>query len=359
MKLKDEYNEAFVVDLADKIYSKASSFNTTSFIKSIINTSWKKKELKERVRWISENINSHLQFSYPEQLVILKEIAPNYDGLKGLIFPDFVQMFGLHDLKTSLTALELFTQYSTAEFAIRPFIEKNPKATMQQLRDWSLHKNHHLRRLASEGSRPRLPWATPLRNFVLNPEPTLPILEQLITDESEYVRKSVANHLNDISKNHPDLVLQLAKKWYGNSKNSNWILKHGLRTLLKKGNKKALAIFGLANSSEIWIENLKLSNYKIKIGDFIFFEFNVINLSENTRNIRLEYKIDFVKANGSTSKKVFQISEFILKPKSSKKFIRKQNFKELTTRKHYSGEHKITLYVNGEEKSNVTLTLVN
>lgn len=359
MNLKDEYNEAFVVDLAAKIYAKASSFNSISFTKSILNTSWENKELKERVRWISENINAHLQLPYQKQLVILLEIAPNYRGLRGFIFPDFVQVFGLNDLKTSFTALELFTQYSTAEFAIRPFIELYPKETIQQIIDWSLHKNQHLRRLASEGSRPRLPWATPLRSFIHNPKPMLPILEQLINDESEYVRKSVANHLNDISKNHPELVLQLAKKWHGNSKNSNWIIKHGLRTLLKKGNKKALAIFDLDNSSELSIENLHLSNNKIKIGDFIYFEFNIINHSDITRNIRLEYKIDFVKANGSTSKKVFQISEFYLKPKSLKVFKRKQSFKELTTRKHYSGQHKISFYVNGDEKGNITFALVN
>ena len=359
MNLKDEYNEAFVVDLANKIYTKASSFNTTSFTKSILNNSWKNKELKERVRWISENINSHLQLAYQKQIAILLEIAPNYGGLKGFIFPDFVQVFGLNDLKTSFKAMELFTQYSTAEFAIRPFIEMYPNETMKQIMDWSLHENHHLRRLSSEGSRPRLPWAPPLRRFIQNPKPNLPILENLIDDESEYVRKSVANHLNDISKNHPDLVLQLAKNWVGNSKNRNWIVKHGLRTLLKKGNKEALEIFGLDNSKEILIENLLISSNEIKIGDFIYFEFNVINHSEVIRNIRLEYKIDYVKANGSTSKKVFQISEFCLKSKATKSFKRKQGFKELTTRKHYSGQHKITLFINGDEKSNITLSLVN
>ena len=359
MNLKDEYNEAFVFDLADKIYTKASSFNAASFTKSILNNSWENKELKERVRWIAENLNTHLQLSYQKQITILLEIAPNYRGLKGFIFPDFVQVFGLNDLKTSFKAMELFTQYSTAEFAIRPFIEMHPKETMQQIMDWSLHENYNLRRLASEGSRPRLPWAPPLRSIIDNPKPTLPILAQLIDDESEYVRKSVANHLNDISKNHPDLVLQLAKKWVGNSKNRNWIVKHGLRTLLKKGNKEALGIFGLDNSKEIFIENLLLSHKKISIGAFIHFEFNVINHSEVTRNIRLEYKIDFVKANGSTSIKVFQISEFCLKSKSTKSFKRKQGFKELTTRKHYPGQHKITLFVNGDEKGNITLLLTD
>jgi 3-methyladenine DNA glycosylase AlkC len=357
LNLKDEYNEAFVADLAIKISTKASSFDRHSFIKSIINSDWKSKELKERVRCVSENIHSHLLLPYQKQIAILIAIAPNFKGLQLFIFSDFVEIYGLNNVSTSFNAMEIFTELFTSEMAIRPFIEKHQKETMNQLLKWSLSDNHHYRRLASEGSRPRLPWARPLRNFIKNPEPTLPILENLKNDDSLYVRKSVANHLNDISKDHPELVLQIANKWHGNSKNTNWIVKHGLRTLLKKGNKKALAIFGLDNSKNIKIENLSLSHKKIKIGEFIHFEFDIINRSNKRRNIRLEYKIAYVKANGETSNKVFQISEFILTPKSNKSFKRKQWFKELSTRKHYPGKHKITLIINGDEKGAITLDL--
>jgi 3-methyladenine DNA glycosylase AlkC len=357
LNLKDEYSIDFVEDLADKFSAESPSFDKNSFIKSIINEHWKDKELKARVRFISTTINSHLKLPYPKQVVILIEIAPQFKGLQLFIFPDFVEIYGLEDVKISFHAMEVFTELFTSEMAIRPFIEQHPEATKKQLLKWTISDNHHHRRLASEGTRPRLPWATPLRGFIKDPSPNLPILETLKNDDSLYVRKSVANHLNDISKDHPDLVLQIAKKWHGKTKHTDWIVKHGLRTLLKKGNKKALAIFGLGNSKNIEIQKLSLSKNTISIGDFIHFGFDVINTSNQLRNIRLEYKIAFVKANKSTSAKVFQISEFSLKPNTQKAFNRKQWFKELSTRKHYPGKHKITLIVNGDEKGNITLKL--
>ncbi len=359
MNLKDEYNEAFVEDLAKSLSAKASSFDANSFKKSIINEHWEAKELKDRIRHISHQINHHFDADFNEQAKVICEIAPMFKGLLGMQFPDFIQVYGLKNLSVSLKALEELTLLFSSEFAIRPFIEKYPAQSMKQINKWSRSSNHHHRRLASEGIRPRLPWAPPLKEFIKDPSPSLPILETLKNDDSEYVRKSVANHLNDISKDHPELTLKIANNWYGKSKKTDWIVKHGLRTLLKKGNKKALAIFGLDNSKNILIDNLTLSDTSIKIGEFIHFEFNVINESNQDRTIRLEYKIDYVKANGSSSGKIFQISEFSLKPNSVKPFKRKQWFKELSTRRHYLGKHKITLIVNGDKKKEISLELSN
>jgi 3-methyladenine DNA glycosylase AlkC len=359
MNLKDEYNKSFIEDIGTKLQAIIPSFELDSFINSTINKDWELRELKDRMRFITLNIHSHLNVDYPKQIELLGKIVSNYGGLKGMVFPDFIQVYGLDDLNTSLMAMELFTQFSTAEFAIRPFIEKYPAETMQQMEIWSKHENHHLRRLASEGCRSRLPWAPKLNGFILDPTPVLPILTQLKNDESLYVRKSVANHLNDISKDHPKLVLKLTNEWYGKEIHTNWIVKHALRTLLKKGDKNALAIFGLDDSKNLETANLTLSKNVIQIGDFIHFEFDVINSSNQERNIRLEYKVAFVKANGSTSDKVFQLSEFKLKANAQKHFKRKQWFKELSTRKHYAGEHKITLVINGDEKSEISLELKN
>lgn len=358
MNLKDEYNKKLVEQLANDLYQEYSLLNKNAFTSSIINEKWEQKELKERIRHVSEQLNNHLALPYSSQIDILIKIAPNYRGLQGLLFPDFVQIYGLENLNVSIKAMASFTKFSTAEFAIRPFIEKYPEKAIKQLMLWSKSDDHHLRRLASEGCRPKLPWAPPLRNFIKDPLPCLPVLETLKADESEYVRKSVANHLNDISKNHPNLVLKIAKQWYGSSSHTNWIVKHALRTLLKKGNKEALSIFGLNDSNKIVIENVSLTNNTVKIGDFIHFNFEVKNQSKKERNVRLEYKIDYVKANKSTSGKVFQISEFTLKPQSQKSFTRKQWFKQLTTRVHYPGNHKITLIINGDEKASTEVNLV-
>lgn len=357
MNLKDEYNKEFVAKLANKISLLAPSFNDKAFIKVIINENWEGKELKERMRFVTNSINDYLPFNYKKQVDILLKVAPNFGGLQGMVFPDFVQVYGLKYFQTSIDTLAIFTQYSTSEFAIRPFIESYPEKTIEQLIKWSTHENHHVRRLASEGSRPKLPWASPLREFIKDPTPVLPILENLKGDETEYVRKSVANHLNDISKTQPELVLKLAKKWVGATKNTDWIVKHGLRTLLKKGDKKALAIFKLDDASGLMIKNLSFKEDSIKIGDDLFFSFDINNETNQERSIRLEYKIAYVKANGTSSKKVFQISEFTLGKKESKDFTRKQRFTDFTTRKHYPGIHEVFIVVNGEEKCKNSFTL--
>lgn len=359
MNLKDEYNKKFVIKLAQNIGSLVPSFKSNEFVKVIINKSWEEKELKERIRFISNTLNNFLPFNYKKQIELLLKLAPNYRGLQGMVFPGFVQVNGLNDFNTSISALEILTQYSTSEFAIRPFIEAYPKKTVQQLLDWSKSENFHVRRLASEGCRPKLPWAPPLREFIKDPTPVLPILESLKHDEAEYVRKSVANHLNDISKTQPELVLDISKRWIGVTKNTDWIVKHGLRTLLKKGDKRALAIFKLDDASGLEIKFLSFKEDSIKIGDDLFFSFEISNETNQERNVRLEYKIAYVKSNGTRSKKVFQISEFVLGKKQSKNFTRKQRFTDFTTRKHYPGVHEIVIVVNGEEKKQLNFLLRN
>ena len=359
MNLKEEYNKHFIKDLAGQIAEHYPSFKKEEFINSIINENWESKELKERMRHVTITIAQFLPISYQKQIETLNNIVANFRGLTGMIFPDFVEVYGMDDFKTSIQALEDYTQYFSSEFAIRPFSQKYPDKTIEQLIKWSKHSNHHVRRLASEGSRPKLPWSFPLRMFINDPSPVLPILENLKDDESEYVRKSVANHLNDISKSQPDLALKLGKKWYGKSNNLNRVVKHGLRTLLKKGDKKALAIFNLDDSTNINIDKVELVKKEFKIGEDLYFEFEVNNNSTSNRSIRLEYKIDYVKSNGSTSPKVFQISEFELEKKQVKKVKRKQSFKNFSTRKHYPGKHRVTIIANGDEKCNTTFLVNN
>ena len=177
MNLKEEYNSDFVKSLASNIAKNYKSFDEKNFYNEIINKNWELKELKERIRYITLKLNEHLVLPYPKQLEILKSVAPKSSGLQGMLFPDFVQVYGLDDFNNSIDALKLLTQYSTAEFAIRPYIEKYPNKTLAILHKWSKHENEHLRRLASEGTRPKLPWASPLRNFIKDPSPCLSILE--------------------------------------------------------------------------------------------------------------------------------------------------------------------------------------
>ena len=180
---------------------------------------------------------------------------------------------------------------------------------------------------------------------------------QLKTDPSLYVRNSVANNLNDISKTHPELVVELAKKWYGKNELTDWIVKHGCRTLLKKGNREALAIFGYHDVDAICLEDFMLEQKAVAIGDDIAFSFCI--RADKPTKVRLEYGIDYVKANGKRNRKIFQISEFSLKEKEKKTHTKKHSFADVSTRKHYPGTHSITLIINGaaQKKLDFELTL--
>jgi 3-methyladenine DNA glycosylase AlkC len=221
---------------------------------------------------------------------------------------------------------------------------------MDYMKKWAEDEDEKVRRFASEGCRPRLPWAMALPKFKKDPALILPVLEKLKDDESEFVRRSVANNLNDISKDNPDIMLETCKKWYGKSENTDWIVKHACRSLLKAGDKRALMIFGYSDPAYISIENLTLEEKSVQIGNDLHYSFELVNSGSETSKVRLEYRIDFMKANGKQSGKVFKITENNYKP-GSYQFKKRQSFADMSTRKHYEGEHRISIIVNGETKA--------
>jgi len=189
-----------------------------------------------------------------------------------------------------------------------------------------------------------------------DPNPILPILEKLKADETDYVRRSVANNLNDIAKDNPAITLELAEKWYGKSKNLDWVVKHACRSLLKQGNTRALILFGFQEPSAIRVSKLGVDRNSVNIGEEFTFEFELNNTSKDQSKLRLEYIIDFVKKSGKTSPKVFQITENTYVP-GVHQFAKKQSFKDLTTRKHYPGLHCLRIVVNGAEKASISFQL--
>ena len=182
-----------------------------------------------------------------------------------------------------------------------------------------------------------------------DPSSILPILENLKNDESLFVRKSVANNLNDIAKDHPELVVQLVKKWKGTSKETDWIIRHGCRTLLKKADAKVYELFGLNGKPNCEVINLKLSKNKIKIGERLGFSFHLKNTGKKPGKLRLEYAVYYVKANGKQSRKLFKLAENNYQPNNQYSFKKEQRFQDFTTRKHFPGRHKIGIVVNGQE----------
>lgn len=367
---KNLFNADSLHDFGRDFQSVYPEFPIGAFVASVMDDTWDDLELKGRWQQVTNVLASYLPQDYAEALAILDQVVANYsgwDGVYGMVFPYFVESFGQDEANwdLSMAAMKNYTQYASAEFAVRPFIISNEDRMMAQMRKWSRHDNEHVRRLSSEGSRPALPWAQALSKFKQDPTPVLPILEQLKDDPSAYVRKSVANNLNDISKTHPELVVQLAQDWQGKSDHTDWIIKHACRTLLKQGNRDALALFGFHDDAtldvtEFYLEepssNQQQNMPTITTGEDLAFSF-AVHTKESTK-LRLEYGIDFVKANGKTSRKVFQISEGELGADETKTHTKKHNFKDLSTRKHYPGIHAITLIVNGVERGTLSFELL-
>lgn len=357
--LKNRYFQPkFVDDLSNDIAHYYSDFDQTSFKDFIYDEYWDQKALKEMMGHISQAMHVHLPKNYLDALTILRKVAIHYNGFDGMIFPDFVHHFGQEFWEESLSALELFTQYSSAEFAIRSFILKDEERAMNQMLIWSTHKNYHVRRLASEGCRPRLPWAFGLPNFKKDPSLILPILENLKKDPSEYVRKSVANNLNDISKDNRDVVILLAQKWMmKSSPETQWIVKHGFRGLIKSGNSKALKLMGFERAN-IELSNLEVTPAVLLMGNELEINFKLINKSKTEVNIMVDYILHFVKSNGSTSPKVFKMSNSVLVSGEKSWYTKRHVIKPITTRKYYGGTTFVEIQVNGEKLGKTSFDLM-
>ncbi len=346
--LKNIYNKKFINKLASEFDKNYSRFDPDKFVNDIFSDGWRNKELKERMRHIALTLKNHLPGNYTQALNVMKKsIDRSFEGFEYMFFPDYVELFGLHAFDESVAALEYFTEYASAEFAVRPFIIKFPDIMMRQMNLWSDSKNYHVRRLASEGCRPRLPWAMALPVFKKNPAPVIKILEKLKADESEYVRRSVANNLNDISKDHPERVAALAKKWLGQHEHIDRVVKHGCRTLLKNGHQDVLKLFGFTAPGHIKIKKFVIDR-KTRIGQDVLFSFAVQTNKNKLGKLRIEYAVDFVRSNNKSNRKVFKISEGLYSEKE-RIIEKKHSFKKITTRKYYPGTHRITLIINGRE----------
>lgn len=358
--IKDRYNIKTLENLALDIQSVYSSFPKDDFLQFIIDDKWIDLKLKDRIYKISTALGKFLPTNYAHAISIIDKVVMNYGNWLngfGAFFPIFVEIYGQDEKNwdISMGALERYTPYASSEIAVRPFIINHEERMMAQMYRWSKHENECVRRLSCEGCRPALPWAMALNRFKKDPTPILPILEELKTDSSLHVRKSVANNLNDISKTHPDLVATLAKEWHGENKNADWIIKHGCRTLLKKGNRDLLELFGFENNIPVDIQDFSLNKDTISLGEEISFSFTVS--SKEATRVRLEYAIDFVKSGKKTSRKVFRISESSLKANQVKSHTKTHSFVDMSTRKHYPGIHTITLIVNGTQRGTLQFEL--
>lgn len=365
---KNMYNEQFFDRFSKDLKLVINDFDTRVFVSQIMDGGWENREYKQRIMHITTILKKFLPADYKDAIAKILELLDrvkdrlpdlskiddkNFGLLTleyGAILDNYVEQYGLDDYETSVKAIEKITQFTTCEFVTHPFIIKYQDEMMKQMLIWSKHEHWGVRRLASEGCRPRLPWAMALSNLKENPAPIIPILENLKNDPSRFVRLSVANNLNDIAKDNPKIVIDLAKRWYGESEDVNWIIKHGCRTLLKQGNPEVMELFGFDSiAKDISVENFKISTPEVKVGNSLEFSFNLLNNNTEKNKIRLEYGIYYKKANGGLAKKVHKISEKEYAGNSTTQIIRKHSFRVVTTRKFHLGLHQVAVIINGNE----------
>ncbi len=349
---KNFINATVVKKMGAAFHAAYPSFNQKRFLKII--SQLDSLELKARVLLLTEGLRAELPKKYSEDATIIKKVLSE-KKLKGFeLWPvsEYISQFGTDHFDKSMDLMYEMTQAFTSEFAIRPFLNKDPEAILEKLEKWIEDENVHIRRWISEGTRPLLPWGGKIQSFIRRPA-TLHLLEKLKYDEELYVRKSVANHLNDISKDHPELLIKTLKSWVKNAPPEHkdkidWIKKQGLRTLIKKGHRGALGLMGVTGEAKVNLKNFKTNQKNYKMGDTLAFEFLIESTSLKPQDLIVDYLINFVKANGSRSAKVFKLKALTLK--AGEKVIVKKNhsLKRITTMTFFKGEHEVQIQVNGK-----------
>lgn len=361
--LKDIYSEAFYHQLSDSLETTIPDFHRRQFLRLIFSPAFQSMELKQRMTHTIETIAGFLPVDYPEaasKICVLIEhlqaAGAHEQSFEYMFLAEYIETRGLKDFETSIQAFEFITQFTSCEFAVRPFIHRYGQPMLDQMLLWSRHDHPMVRRLASEGARPRLPWAMALPALKKDPAPLLPILESLKRDSSDSVRRSVANNLNDISKDNPEFVISLVKKWQGKGNETDALIKHACRTLLKQGNTEVLRIFGYI-SQGLQVSDFSLASAQVEFGGSLEFSFSISNTARRKRKVRIEYAIYHLKKNGELTPRVFMISEREVVPGSQTEIERKHTIKPITTRRYYPGIHRVAVIINGVEAAPMDFTL--
>ncbi len=358
--LKDLFDEASVGAIASAVADAARGVDAEQIVAMVFDSEWDGRELKERMRHIAHVLADLVPGDYRTKLTVLLEAAANTaPGFPAMVYSDFVEAYGTHDWEASVAALERFTTLVSAEFAIRPFIRTYPNRTLALMEQWAQAPDPALRRLASEGCRPRLPWGMRLDSLVADPSPVLPILELLRDDGDDAVRRSVANNLNDISKDHPTVVVSVLRTWLDvPTAHTGSLARHALRTLLKRGDRDALALMGYSPDPEVEMLALAVEPPAVAIGGDAGFSFVLRSTGSGPQPLMVDYAIHYVKSNGTTSPKVFKLRTLTLDTGEQAAFQRRVGFRQLSTRTHRPGSHRFEVLANGTSLGSVEFTLI-
>lgn len=368
--LKNAFSPAIVAGIADDLARASADFNRAAFLRQATR-GLLELELTARGRHVATVMRAHLPQDYRAALrVLVASLGPSLTVTEGfgmavfryLPHSNLIAEHGPSEprhLDASLEALHALTQRFTAEWAIRPFIENHYEPTMRALHRWVEDDSAHVRRLVSEGTRPRLPWAGRLRCFQHDPAPAIALLDRLVDDAELYVRRSVANHLGDIAKDHAELAVATAKRWIAerDTAERRWVAAHGLRSLAKQGHAGALSLLGVGERPRVTLSQVAITPRRPRIGGRVVIRAVLTSTGKRPQDLRVDLVVHYAKANGGTGAKTFIIDRIRLKPGAELVIEHPLKLADLTTRVHHPGEHRVELLVNGERLPLGTFTL--
>lgn len=345
------FTREMVDRLASAVAGETDGFDPAVFTAAVFDDAWSGRELKARLRHITVTLHGHVELQYDDAIGVLRRALPgmNNAGFVSMVPSDYVAVYGVDDWQTSIPALEEFTTVISAEFAVRPFLNEYGARMIEQMVKWAEHEESAVRRLASEGSRPRLPWAERVPALIDDPSPIIPILDALVDDEDEVVRRSVANSLNDISKDHPDLAVEVAERWVaamGDERSRT--VRHALRTLVKKGYPAAMAVLGFQSEPAVQVEGIEVEPTAVPIGGSCRFSFVVRSTAETGQPLEIDFVVAYARPTGKTVEKVFKGRTVDLAARDSISIRRKVSFAHMSTRTIHPGIHLVTPQVNGK-----------
>ena len=358
---KNLLNKKIIKGMATHFQSQWSEFDAKGFL-TMATKNLDALELKARTERITDTMIEYLpaDFKKAGKIMLASLGTPLGDdisagtvdakGIAGWAVTPLTHYVGLrgHDhFDLSMTLFKEMTKCASSEFGIRFFLLESPTKTLSVLKTWTTDNNQHVRRLVSEGSRPRLPWAMNLPIFIKDPSPIIDLLQRLKDDDKEYVRRSVANNLNDIAKDHPDVVAEIAAQWMkGASQERKKLIRHACRTLVKNGHKKTLKVLGF-KPPKIKKASIDILTPKVVFGDALQFTLSIFSDCKQDQALMIDYIIHHQKANGSTSPKVFKWRTAMLSAKKTLTSTKKHAIKKITTRVYYPGKHTLEVMVNG------------
>jgi 3-methyladenine DNA glycosylase AlkC len=357
-QLKDQFGESAPRAIAQMIRAVHAPFPHEQFLRDVAQ-GYGPLSLTGRGFHVAEALRRHLPADYPLAVSILLESASQphehraTGGMAGFLYMPhlyFIARHGLDHFEDSMRAQHALTQRFTAEFSIRAFLEKHPERTLARLREWTEDPSHHVRRLVSEGTRPRLPWAPRLRAFQQDPRPVLELLERLRDDPEQYVRRSVANNLNDIGKDHPSLLTEVARRWLrGAPPERRWIVRHALRSAVKRADAGALKALGFGGKAQVSIRGVRITPARPKIGSDVTISFDLVSTAARAQSVMADLVVHFVKARG-TGAKTFKLRKVDLPARGRVHLSKKLGLAQLTTRRHYPGVHRVEALLNGQAR---------